>query len=235
MEATLFALLTGGDNYDLHRRLLLSLAAHAPPDKVEVRLWLSGAPEKTRRLASKLGFSFIISRGDIPKFTAMRGLFHSNGSGPFGDITTPWLIWFDGTSYVSSPCWWEQTRRFIATHDHESICYIGQPWDIQWYPGQWSFVQDQKWFTAKPPMQIRGRPGTVFAHGGYFWLRTNVMKLLDWPGPNISCNGGDYFLGEAIRQQGLRFHPFNFGVEVSRTPDSILVETPYSFALSLTG
>jgi hypothetical protein len=77
--------------------------------------------------------------------------------------------------------------------------------------------------TKKPGVKA---PGITFATGGYWWLRTDVIRQLDWPDERLSHNGGDTLLGEAIRQQGWPFHKNNYGVKVNAAPRRGLHEAP---------
>jgi hypothetical protein len=225
MRATLFALFYG-DYFPYHSRLLSSLARFVPRESVDVRLWFNVVSDQTRKYARGLGFPFFDCHENIPKHIAMRKLFYPGPENPFGEIKTPFLIWFDDDSHITAPDWWDRTVRFIEAHQHENLCYLGQLWEMQWFPGQWFFVRQQPWFKGIPPFPVGGRPGVVFACGAYFWIRTDVLFNLNWPDPRLQHNGGDYLLAEAIRQQGFPFHRFDYGVEVNDAPRRGLNEVP---------
>ena len=78
------------------------------------------------------------------------------------------------------------------------------------------------------PTRRRGvtKPGVSFMTGGYVWLRTDIMRQLDWPDERLNHNGGDTLLGEAIRQQGLPRHHFDYGVAVNKAKRRGLSERP---------
>ena len=208
MKATLFALLYG-DYRELHNRLLGSLARYAPKSRIEVRLWLNTVCPETKARVKMLGFQSFDSAENLPKYTVMRRLFHGS------PVKTPWIIWLDDDSYIEKPDWFRMAEAVIRKHP-EASC-LGEPWRHEWFPGQWDFVTGCPWFAGLPPALIDGKPGIVFPIGAYFWLKTEALRRFDWPHEGLAHahNGGDYFLAEAMRQQGLRFLPFNHGVVIN--------------------
>jgi hypothetical protein len=216
---TLCALLYG-PHADLHKRLLGSLKKNLPPGEVEVRLWLNDIGPVTREWIYEqvLGdWIFCDSMENVPKYVLMREMFHDAG------VRSPWLLWFDDDTYVSSGAWFSKTKHFIETKEKagENPCYIGQPFFIHYEDGEVDTVQSAEWYTGKPIEQLPTRnkrvkrPGVTFAQGAYWWLRTDVMQQLNWPDPRLVHNGGDHLLGQAIRQQGLPFHKWHFGVKIN--------------------
>lgn len=220
--ATIYGLLYG-DDHRLHRRLLSSLVDHAPPDEVDVRLWCNALCAKSTALVGKMitcrhGRLNVAAQFDPhnkPKYKAMKLMFHESWV-----PETPWVVWFDDDSYIDKADWWAKTVETVQS-DPE-ICYMGQPWYVHHLPGQWEFIQQAAWFKGKPPELCPTRnpkvkkPGITFAQGAYWWLRTDVMKRLDWPDPRLNHNGGDTLLGEAVRQCDLPFTKFHYGVAVNK-------------------
>ena len=207
-----------GPHMDLHERLFNSLKRSVPKG-VWVFPWLNEVPEGTINIfgsheSRNWQLRNMYSDRNEPKYKVMRKLFHDQA---LQSAITPfkWFVWFDDDSHVIKDDWWEKTTNFLAEHEKENVCYVGQTWLWHWRPGQWDFVTRAKWYKNKPPELIKGRPGIKFATGAYWWLRTDVVKLLDWPDERLSHNGGDTLLGEAIRQNGLPRHNFSYGVKVN--------------------
>lgn len=218
MFATIYCLLYGA-HHDLHRRLLNSLFSRLPHDTARVVVWCNAVCKETRQWFKqhvRTDWDVIFSDENVPKYRAMRRMFHE-----VHQPATSWVVWFDDDSWIEADDWWERTRKYIADHESEAICYIGQPWYVHHLPGQEEFIRAASWYTGKPwELCATRRPGIVkpgisFAQGAYWWLRTDVMKELDWPDPRLNHNGGDTLLGEAIRQQGLPFHRFRYGVKIN--------------------
>ena len=207
-----------GDFFPLHVRLLDSLRRSLPSDAALV-FWCNQVPERTKDHIQNLGFSrleCIFSPENVPKYKAMRKMF-------LQPIEEQWIVWFDDDSYAINPGWVELTGRYIESKAAENICYTGQKWFLHWRPGQWDFVKASKWFKGLPPCLIRGKPGVNFATGGYWWLRTDVLRLTGFPDERFS-HRGDLMLAEAVRQQGLPFHSFCEGVKINDAKRRGIVE-----------
>lgn len=222
MFATIYCLLYG--NYlGLQQRLLLSLKKHAPADDVEIVIW---GNELTPVCREQVEMRFppgtaktVFSAQNVPKYKAMRQMFHDPAFGVMPQ--TPWIVWFDDDSWVEKDDWWPRTKEAIEARERENICYMGQQWYVHHLPGQEQFIKEASWYRGRPWEMCPTRsprvkkPGITFAQGAYWWLRTDVMKQLDWPDPRLNHNGGDTLLGEAVRQQGLPFHKFHYGVKLN--------------------
>ena len=137
-----------------------------------------------------------------------------------------WVVWFDDDSHIKKPDWLQQTLNYIASKRSENICYVGQKWCVTHLPGQEAWFRQAKWYKGLPSDLIHKRPGVWFATGSYWWLRTDVLRLLDWPDERLGRNGGDTALGEAVRQQGLPFHHFDYGVKVNDSKRRGVSERP---------
>jgi hypothetical protein len=218
MIATIYGLLYG-DYSALHNRLIKSLRAYAPLQDTSVLLWCNQVCKKTKNELSKIpaNWHIIFSAENIPKYIAMRDMFAS-GYMPKSD----WIVWFDDDSYVAKSDWWPKTIEYIKGKTAENICYIGQPWYVHHLDGQWQFITESHWFKGLPPQMCqtktkgKHKPGITFAQGAYWWLRSDIQRLLAWPDYRLRHNGGDTLLGEAIRQQGLPFHKFSYGVVINK-------------------
>lgn len=200
-----------GDYPGLHQRFLTSVVTRARAHNASFCVWCNQVGLATKTALHGLPFIVVHSAENVPKYKAMRMLFEMYPP------RHPWIVWFDDDSYVERLDWFESTKRYVESRQHQNICYFGQPWFVHHLPGQWEFVKKMPWFRGRPPEMIKGKPGITFAQGAYWGLRDDMRRLLDWPptGHGLSHNGGDTLLGEAIRQQGLPFHKFHYGVKIN--------------------
>jgi len=126
-----------------------------------------------------------------------------------------WYVWFDDDSHVTKNDWFSHMKKYIDEKKKENICYIGEAWNVPWLAGQWDFIAKSKWYKGKQPDIVKGKPGIHFATGGYWWLRRDIADQLDWSDERLTWAGGDTLLAEAIRQQGLPFHRYKYGVKIN--------------------
>ncbi|KKN24121.1 hypothetical protein LCGC14_0898100 [marine sediment metagenome] len=208
-----------GDHARLHLRLLKSLVRYLPSGEAHVVIWANVVCHRTAKWLhdhAPEDWDLVFSEENVPKYTAMRKMLHETHK-----PTTPWIVWFDDDSHVVQPDWWSKTRKYIEEKESESIVYFGERWYVHHLPGQPEFIKKASWYAGRAwelcPTRKKGvrKPGITFATGAYWWLRTDVMKRLDWPDMRLRHNGGDTLLGEAVRQSGLPFHNFHYGVKVN--------------------
>jgi hypothetical protein len=218
---SVYALLYG-NYHDLHRRLITSLKLYASAPFVEVTLWCNQVCDPTKDLLRTTNFSVNYCLENRPKYKAMREMFTTRPP------AHPWVVWFDDDSYINKPDWFENTRQYVMSKQPQNICYFGQPWFVHHLPGQWEFIKSLPWYKGKGPEIVRNKPGITFAQGAYWALRNDVRQLLDWPPDQfgLSHNGGDTLLSEAVRQQGLPFHKFCYGVKINDAKRRGLSEAP---------
>lgn len=224
--ATVYGLLYGNE-WKLHKRFLESLFNHAPRGGVDIRLWCNTVGTQTkqylhqqqRKRIDKMfpdsTLDYYLCDDNRPKYKAMREMFHLRWK-PESD----WVVWFDDDSYINKGDWWNKTVAHLK--DNPTIAYMGEQWYVHHLPGQWDFITKASWYNGCTPEMCptrrkgKKKPGVTFAQGAYWWLRTDLMKELDWPDPRLNHNGGDTLLGEAARQQGIRVNKFSYGVLVNK-------------------
>jgi len=200
-----------GDYPELHSRFL-EVVKHKP-DETPVFLWLNQPGVESRKLIDKFvettpNVAYHHSLNNTYKYVAMRRMFSK---------LTPeieWIVWFDDDVRIDgTPNWFKLMTAYIEEKQRENVCYVGQPWYVDYLPGQLEFIQASKWYQGVGPKVISGRARVEFAQGSYWWLRADVRQKLDWPDLRLEHNGGDTLLGEAVRQQGLPFHKFWKGIK----------------------
>jgi GT2 family glycosyltransferase len=230
MFATVYVLFYG-KYHNLHKRMIDGLRQYLPRDDARLVCWANTVCNETMSELFKLQAHFttqcrvVDSNENVPKYRVMRKLYHEQEP-----PQTPWILWMDDDTYIMRPNWWSKTKAFLKSDP--KICYVGQKWYVHHEAGQWDFIKASPWFRGKKPEMLPTRqkgvkkPGVWFMTGGYVWLRTDVMKSLDWPDQRLNHNGGDTLLGEAIRQQGLPRHHFDYGVMVNKAKRRGLSEAP---------
>lgn len=201
-----------GDYPEMHARLLSSMNQTIPHD-TQVRFWCNQVCQPTYDAITKLPSNYKIHRMcsvNTPKYKAMRDMFE-----PIKKGSWKWLCWLDDDTWFTKTDWFEQTATYIERRPVENVSYIGQKWYVHYLPGQTAFVAKSPWYHGRAPELIGGKPGVHFHTGGYWWIKTDLIKRLDWPDPRLSHNGGDTLLGSAMWQLQLPMHHYDYGVKVN--------------------
>src|SRR5262249_45822320 len=84
---------------------------------------------------------------------------------PDGPLATDYVVWFDDDSFVEEG-WWEA----LCPLFDRGVDYIGQPWWVNYLPGQQDMVRAQSWYRGVPFEARDGRPGVWFMTGGFLAL-----------------------------------------------------------------
>lgn len=206
-------LLMFGPYDSLHHRVLRSFAAHLPVE-TPLCVWLNELGRDSRAHWDKFRKQFMDvevweSSVNTPKYKAMRLMFEGFKNKRYEE---EWAIWFDDDSYIQEHDWLVRSMQYVEAKQVENPRYMGQRWSVNWNPGQQEFIKASSWYRGLTPELIKGRPGVGFCQGAYWWLHSDLIRQLDWPDARLNHNGGDTMLGEAVRQQGLKIHPYYYGV-----------------------
>jgi hypothetical protein len=129
----------------------------------------------------------------------MRQMFHSK------PIETPYVMWFDDDSYIKDVSLLTQVEAQMADCD-----MLGSVYTIPYGNDQKEWCKTQPWYTGKP---LSDKPR--FATGGWWCIKTDVLKRFDWPTPELKHCGGDVALGILISQNDLKLKHFNKGVAIN--------------------
>lgn len=214
LTATICVLLYG-DYLELAKRCIGSIHRRIANQPCELRIGLNAVGEATshwikRELAHYPNIRVYASEENIFKYPMMRRLFFED------PITTPWVIWFDDDSHVCDDNWLPDTARFLAAEQHDCI---GKPYFMCLKPGQLRWIAEATWYRGRPQRMHKGlTPKSNFVTGGYWLIRSEILRELDWPDRRLQNNGGDVMLGEALHQHGYSISKFWSGVEISDHP-----------------
>ncbi len=215
--------LTYGDYLVYYRRCLESVLAHVPKGAVELRLGFNSAPvsfhyalgrlcpeDRPPRRASLpdgmerfewagpegMPVSAWRSPANLYKEPMARWMFHD------APLESEYVVWFDDDSYVEAG-WWEALLLLLERR----VDYVGQPWWVNYLPGQAEMIQAQPWYRGAPFELREGRPGVHFMTGGFLAVRTACLREANfpdtasrWKGRGLQQYGGDTLLGEVARQ-----------------------------------
>jgi len=210
-----FCVLLYGDYADLARRCLESVREFVPRDEYRLRIGMNACAEETvvyvDRLSREMPLDLLIrSDENLHKYPMMRKLFWDK------EFATDWVVWLDDDAHSVSHDWWRCLWPTLAARSADAA---GQLWWKTWEPGQWDYVTGRKWFRGVPPMQHcrYKQAGVSFMTGSYWVVRTDCLRLLDWPDRDLLTRG-DKILCEAMRQQGWRYVKYDRGMKVNDAP-----------------
>jgi hypothetical protein len=209
-----------GDYPRLAERCLGSLVSYLPPG-AQLRIGMNECCAQTiglvRRIKLHPGFASVRvfqSTSNVHKYPLMRRMFHE----PSMPLTTPFVMWFDDDSFLLPSCgsaWLDRVHARMQAAD-----MLGSLYGMPQRGGQYLWVRDQPWYNGLP---IDAHHQFVFATGGWWTIRAEILRRFDWPLPQLDHCGGDVMLGELCRQRYLRLEHFNDGVAINA--DSTGVES----------
>jgi hypothetical protein len=199
-----------GDYPELARQCLTPLAGLFHQGRIGLRV---GANEPSNRVIAecqRLDIDLKVESPQIYKYPMMRKLL----SAPYPE--DPWVMWFDDDSWVTAPdpsAWMTDLearleRASSRTAMVGAIYHIGR---------QGLTEQGREWFTSKYPNTPYPPPtGPVrFCTGGWWALRTSVMRQMNWPHPALIHNGGDVALAIVLSMHGYTIESYHQGVAIN--------------------
>jgi hypothetical protein len=194
-----------GDFLNLARRCLEPLFKLRESGLVDLRLGLNEVSQPTRdyikehSLGASQGIDVWLENPQVYKYPMMRQMFHSK------PIETPYVMWFDDDSYVKDASLLTQVETQMVDCD-----MLGSVYTIPYGNDQKEWCKSQPWYVGKP---LSDKPR--FATGGWWCIKTDVLKRFDWPTPELKHCGGDVALGILISQNDLKLKHFNKGVAIN--------------------
>lgn len=201
---TICALLYG-DHFSLAQRCLEPLFKLSASGAVELRIGMNEVCIQTKEyVAANNDSADIVTEANpqVYKYPMMRRLFNEK------PITSDYVMWFDDDSYIKDTdlSFWLRSVSSQMT----SCDMLGSVYVIPYGNDQKSWCRTQPWYKGKP---IPDKP--KFATGGWWCIKTEVIKRFDWPTVNLKHCGGDVALGVLLEQNNLTLRHFKDGVAVN--------------------
>lgn len=210
--------------HELHTRCINSIIKNTAFTVDRTRMYklvvgLNEADEKTKRFLLHQVKPFVEDLvlvehdKNIMKYPMMREMFEC--------VRTDWVVWFDDDSHLMKKSWLtnlcrriekdEANKSYVAMYGRKAVHSLTNE--------QLLWIQHADWYRGKLPLvDSGGMPFTVFILGGWWAMRTKVIRELDWPDERIYHNGGDVMLGEALRQADWRVGNHYDGVVIDDAP-----------------
>jgi hypothetical protein len=139
----------------------------------------------------------------IYKYPMMRKMFNEPA------VDTEFTMWFDDDSFITETQdlagWLNRVESSMSDCD-----MLGSVYTIPYTSNQKEWCKTQPWYTGKP---LKDKPN--FATGGWWTIRTSVLKKFDWPIVELKHCGGDVALGVLLDQNNLRLKHFKKGVAIN--------------------
>jgi len=193
-----------GDHTSLARRCLEPVFKLCESGLVELRIGLNEVSDETSNYVTERRDSAVFYESDpqIFKYPMMRRMLYEQ------PVTTDYVMWFDDDSYIKD----QDVTSWIKSVElaMNSCDMLGSVYVIPYGSDQKAWCSTQPWFTGKP---IKDKP--KFATGGWWCIRSEVIKKFNWPIPELKHCGGDVALGVLFDQNNLRLKHFNHGVAIN--------------------
>lgn len=203
-EFTICALMFG-DYPQLAERLLGSLCTGVWDSRGELRVGANQVSSATMKVILNYVHEDQVHIGEkgVLKYPMMRRLLYCE---PLARYT----MWFDDDSWIDPQApsgWFNSVRASLQSYD-----MVGAPYRMRLRGNQHLWIQDQPWYTGKI---VHARDSIAFITGGWWAIKSDILKDHDWPTRELQHNGGDILLGALCRQQGYRLGRFTSGVRIN--------------------
>jgi GT2 family glycosyltransferase len=210
-----------GPHAALAKRLLSSIYDHTDPRLFYLRAGLNEAGPATRKLFRDYAARFknvtlFTEPKNIFKYPIMRRIFYD------APLPSRWTLWCDDDTHFTRPDWLQ--RLGLKIECSPDVMMWGKPY-VLWRhdPFVLEWIKAAKWYRGLHCVRgndPQGRDATKFsfATGGFWAIRTDVLRQLNWPDPRLVHTTGDFLLGEALRQNRLTIGRFDYGVKINDAP-----------------
>jgi len=210
--------LTYGDYPELARRCINSIVSNCDRNHYRLVVGANSVNHHTRDYLNTLVSIGSIdalyeSEININKCPMMRRMFQ--------DIDSEFIWWFDDDSNIIDTQALSQRLAIARTASPSTVIwghefFFGDEKDFSYGTDVVGFVRSAPWYRGRnPPSWERGGKDEYdfegrgvgdgrwfFITGGCWFIRTSVIRALDWPDRRMIKRNDDVFLCEAIRQQG---------------------------------
>lgn len=124
-------------------------------------------------------------------------------------VDTEFIMWFDDDSFITQNL--DLTGWLSKVESSMSDCdMLGSVYTIPYTNNQKEWCKTQPWYTGKP---LKDKP--AFATGGWWVIKTDVIKKFNWPIAELKHCGGDVALGVLLDQNNLKLKSFKHGVAIN--------------------
>ena len=210
-----------GSNPKLAERFLASLYRHTSPASFVLRIGLNEVMPSTVSLVAEYAARF----GNIEVFAEPKNTFKSplmRRMFTERPLLSDWVIWFDDNTHLMRSDWLQRLSLKMETAPE-----IAQWWKIYSLyrrDGEIErFIQAAPWYCGLPLVRKSNSAGGEviefqFASGGFWAMKSVVIRALDWPDPRLIQANDDFLLGEALRQNGWLIGAFDRGLKINDHP-----------------
>lgn len=215
---TLCALFYGG-HADLCGLLLDSLVDFGDTAHVsEYRFGLNTVSPATEELVfrfceqQKQPCRVYVPDRNVGKYPLMSQMFHD----PEAPIESDNIMWFDDDSRLNG-----KFKKVLGkTWELLKSCdMVGHVWTKKFEGNQKSWLRSRSWYSGVPWTKNRKKEEVMeFCTGGWWAIKSSIIRKYGWPDPEIHHNGGDTALGELCHQQGLKIHNYKQGLWINAKP-----------------
>lgn len=201
-----------GDYLQLAQRVLAPLERELQAGQlVDLRIGMNAVGDATASYVDSLETKYptqIVryqSAENVYKYPLMRRMFY--------DLARPlkqFTAWFDDDSFIRKPdgCWTGQVVDKMLGRDMVGGIYV-----MPLKAAQRDWVEDQPWYKGQ---SVRGpNYRTKFCTGGFWVIRSALLRQYNWPLTTLKHRGGDVMLGELLRQQGKKIESDTLGVAIN--------------------
>lgn len=221
MSKITLCVLLFGDHPELAHRCLGSIWERLDEGRTQlrdIRLGLNEIGDSTQRIVDWFTTEQQRYYGEVPllqyacprnacKYPLMRRMLLDDARQP-GEF----VMWFDDDSYLTGDSgWWQHLLQAAEAADMLGKLY----WQLL-QQKQWGWIARQPWYNpAAGRATYRHKPAFHFATGGWWLVRSEILRRWDWPTVELKHTGGDSMLGELLRQQGYRLQNYEHGVRIN--------------------
>jgi hypothetical protein len=210
-----------GRHVTLAERFLGSLYTYADPKLFYLRAGLNEVELATQTLFEDYAARFrnitlFVEPKNIFKYPMMRRMIYEP------PLATTWTVWCDDDTHFTRPDWLQ--RLGFRLQCSPEVSMWGSPY-VLWRRDQFilDWIKAATWYRGlgcRRGKDLKGKNAAEFsfATGGFWAVRTAVLRQLDWPDPRLVHTTGDFLLGEALRQNRLTMGRFDYGVKINDAP-----------------
>lgn len=219
---TICMVMYGSDYFEMQKKALTSILSTIPAKHRQIRIGTNALGPQCLNWLRSLQASgdvqvLIVHEENHFKYPVMRELF--NHEAPLDQ----WVLWFDDDTIADlNPNWAYDFAKAIP--ELPARCgAAGRVLYSRLSPTQRAYYATRPWWRGRQ-LQLPSRGESVngenvfFLHGGWWAMRTSVIRELDIPDPQLKNNGGDICIGEMLHQNSYAIAHLTDLVRISSAP-----------------